>query len=254
MQVFVSHSGKDAGIYSSLCLALDAAGIRRWEEASEMTPSESLAVQLRQAIHDCRCCVFIVTRCSVASNWCLAELGAFWGAAKKVFLYMGESGLSDSDLPVQFRGSFWTSDASILIDNLKKEAEVPTVVANHRPANVFWLGHDLVRVSELLAVDPNNRDEIALFLLQGLHHLSEIGLTSDNDKVTTVLLRALASIMEDDTTQEHIRANIRDCVRQAKDEIGDRMKRFQPHFEVWASPDQKERWKEAARSHRNRNT
>ena len=242
MKVFVSHAKKDAGIYSALCLALDGAKIDRWPE--ELTPGDLLADQLRQAIHDCQTCVFVVTRSSVASQWCLAELGAFWGAAKKVLLFMGESGLSDSDLPSQFRGSFWTSDAGVLIEHLKKEAKAQRPLVHARPANVYWLGHDLVRTIELIRTEPNNRSEIEKFVFQGLHHLSEIGVTDDNDKARRLLLRALALTLDLD---DRNRATVCDFIRQAKDELGERMKKWQPHFEVWADPDQKEQWKESAR-------
>lgn len=246
MQVFISHSHKDAGIYSALCIALDAAPIDRWKPR-ELSPSESLAEQLRQAIHDCQVCVFIVTRCSVASQWCLAELGAFWGAAKKVFLFMGESGLSDSDLPSQFRGSFWTSDAGTLIEKLSKEAKTQRLLIHERPANVYWLGHDLVRSIELIRAEPKNRKEIEQFLFQGLHHLSEIGVTDDNDKARRLIFRSIALTCNDDDLYERNRETICDLLRQAKDEIGERMKKLQPHFEVWADPDQKSKWKETAR-------
>ena len=34
MLAFVSHSTKDQAIYSTLCLALDAAGIERWDQTT----------------------------------------------------------------------------------------------------------------------------------------------------------------------------------------------------------------------------
>jgi TIR domain len=89
MPTFMSHKSEDVGIYSAICLAFDGAGVQRWDP-SKMSRDESLADQLRDAIRKCEVCVFIATRRSVESPWCLAELGIFWGAGKRVLLFLGE--------------------------------------------------------------------------------------------------------------------------------------------------------------------
>ena len=68
-----------------------------------LTPTGSLADQLRGAISACRACVFVATRRSILSRWCMAEVGAFWGAAKKIFLFLGEPDLGDGELSVRVR-------------------------------------------------------------------------------------------------------------------------------------------------------
>jgi hypothetical protein len=50
--------------------------------------------------------VFIATRTSVSSPWCSAELGAFWGAKKRVLIFLADDSLEDTDLPRQFQGHF----------------------------------------------------------------------------------------------------------------------------------------------------
>jgi hypothetical protein len=114
MPAFISHSFKDEAIYSAICLAIDAAGVPRWD-ASTMSPGESLAEQLRNAIRECEVCVFIATRRSIESPWCLAELGAFWGANKRVLLFMADPDLGDSMLPPQFKGNLRVNTAQELI-------------------------------------------------------------------------------------------------------------------------------------------
>lgn len=79
MGVFISHSQKDEAAYSGFCLALDGKHIDRWDPES-MAIGQSLADQLREAIRICDTCVFLATKRSVESKWCMAELGAFWGA------------------------------------------------------------------------------------------------------------------------------------------------------------------------------
>ncbi|MEW8506669.1 MAG: toll/interleukin-1 receptor domain-containing protein [Candidatus Thiodiazotropha sp.] len=122
MPTFIGHSFKDEAVYTTLCLALDAAGIDRWDPKS-MSLGESLSYQLQSAIRKCEICVLIATRRSIDSPWCLAELGAFWGAGKKVFMFMADPDLEDSVLPPQFKGTMRANDATKLINELKNAEE-----------------------------------------------------------------------------------------------------------------------------------
>jgi hypothetical protein len=120
MKVFISHSDRDQAIYQTLCIALDSFGISRWD-VSTMLPGESLSEQLRDAIRECRLCVFIATRRSIDSPWCLAELGAFWGAQKRVIFFMADPDLEESALPPQFRGNLRATSPVQLADTIKDE-------------------------------------------------------------------------------------------------------------------------------------
>ncbi len=115
MTIFISHSDKDRAIYQTLCMALDAKKVSRWDVAA-MLPGESLSDQLRQSINECHLCVFVATRRSLESQWCLAELGAFWGSGKTVILFMVDPELDESVLPPQFRGNLRASSPQQLID------------------------------------------------------------------------------------------------------------------------------------------
>jgi hypothetical protein len=118
MPAFISHSHKDEAFYSTLCLALDGAGIPRWDVAS-LAPGSSLADQLRTAIGQCEVCIFLATRRSIESQWCLAELGAFWGAGKRVIVYLGDPEKTEKDMPPQFQGNLWASSARQLLDTVR---------------------------------------------------------------------------------------------------------------------------------------
>ena len=115
--VFISHSHKDQASYSALCLALESSGISRWD-VSKLTLGRSLSDGLREAINECEVCVFLATKRSIKSSWCLAELGAFWGAKKKVIIYQAEPDIAKSEIPPQFQGDLWTSDAKKLLNAL----------------------------------------------------------------------------------------------------------------------------------------
>jgi hypothetical protein len=123
MPVFISHSHKDEAVYSALCLALDSAGIRRWD-VSAMSLGDSLSGQLRRAINECGQCVFIATRRSIESQWCLAELGAFWGAGKTVIMFLADPDLEEAVLPPQLRGNLTANDARRLITALKEAEQI----------------------------------------------------------------------------------------------------------------------------------
>ena len=118
MPLFVSHSQQDEAIYSTLCKALDLSGVARWDPKT-MAAGDSLADQLRQAIQRCELCGFIGTRRSIESQWCLAELGAFWGAGKRVIIFLADPDLTDSVLPPQFKGMLREINADKLISALK---------------------------------------------------------------------------------------------------------------------------------------
>jgi TIR domain-containing protein len=115
---FISFSAKDEAIYSAVCLALDGAGVERWDHET-MSRGDPLADQLRMAISSCEVCAFIATRRSIESQWCLAEVGAFWGAGKRVLLFIADPDLDDSVLPPQFKGNLKVKNASELISSIK---------------------------------------------------------------------------------------------------------------------------------------
>jgi len=117
-QVFISHCHEDKAAYSALCLAIDNSHVSRWD-VSKLAIGHPLADGLCDAIEQCDLCVFVATSRSLESRWCLAELGAFWGAGKRVIIYLADSAVDESDLPPQFRGNLWTNDAAKLMDAIK---------------------------------------------------------------------------------------------------------------------------------------
>jgi len=120
MPVFISHCHRDVGIYTSVCYSLDNEHIPRWDVAL-LKPGSSLADQLRIVIEQCEVCIFLATGNSVKSTWCLAELGAFWGAGKTVIIYLADATLTEAKLPVQFRGYLTVNDTPKLIKEIKSE-------------------------------------------------------------------------------------------------------------------------------------
>jgi hypothetical protein len=109
--------------YSSLCLVFDGAGVAHWDPTT-MEEGLSLAGQLRKAIQACELCVFLATKRSLDSPWCSAELGAFWGAGKRVIGYLADGTVNESDLPPHLRGDLWTADARKMLKTVQSAMEV----------------------------------------------------------------------------------------------------------------------------------
>jgi hypothetical protein len=147
MPIFVSHSNDDEALYSAVCVALDFGGFARWDP-STMLPGESLAVQLRAAIQTCKTCIFIATPRSVRSAWCLAELGAFWGAGnKKIFLFVAGPDIADADFPPQFKGDLKVTTAQELFRAIRTCSEDDDL---KWPQSFYYYGrHKTLRTDEV---------------------------------------------------------------------------------------------------------
>src|SRR5262245_40660395 len=103
MPVFISHSFENKPEFDNIADALEQKGIEYWKTGS-LRAGAPLSEQLRQSIVEAEVCVFVATRHSIASGWCGAELGAFWGAGKPVVIYVAEASLSEDEMPKQFKG------------------------------------------------------------------------------------------------------------------------------------------------------
>ena len=116
--IFISHKQEDEAIYIQFCVSLDGTEIERWDKET-MAIGKSLPDQLVGAISKCNACVFLATKRSVESKWCMAELGAFWGAGKQVIGYLADPEVDQNNLPVQFQGNLWTQDVRKVLETLK---------------------------------------------------------------------------------------------------------------------------------------
>jgi CheY-like chemotaxis protein len=125
MTVFISHSFDDQPEFDNIAEGLDGRRVPYWKP-SEIKSGASLREQLRRAIGSCSVCIFIATHKSVKSNWCAAELGAFWGAGIPVLVYLADGSLPEEALPPIVQGDVWDRKISSIAkraDELVKERE-----------------------------------------------------------------------------------------------------------------------------------
>jgi hypothetical protein len=125
MPTFISYSQKDEAAFTTLCLALEGQKIDYWDPKT-MRVGASLKEQIRESIKKCDACIFLATHNSIDSEWCLAEMGAFWGAGKTVIVFMADSSLSENEVPVQFKGDLWTRDTRKVLESVKAELTAAT--------------------------------------------------------------------------------------------------------------------------------
>jgi hypothetical protein len=118
MAVFISHSFSDKDQFDNIADALKEAGIPYWDPGA-MKPGATLSEQLHEAIKRSELCIFVATHSSVESAWCGAELGAFWGAGRRVIIYIADSSLKNDQLPRQFQGHFLERRISKIVEAAK---------------------------------------------------------------------------------------------------------------------------------------
>ena len=119
MFTFISHSAKDNPAVSSFRAGLIGQGIKVWDPES-MEAGALRSDQVRNAINSSDVCVFLATEHSIKDEWCMAEVGAFWGAGKAIIVYKLKQELEDDLLPPQLQGQFWRDNFDLLVRDIKK--------------------------------------------------------------------------------------------------------------------------------------
>ena len=109
VEVFVSHAHEDKQLAAQLVTAIELAlqvppdairctSVPRYD----FTPGTDFIESLRNELSEATCIIGLLTPRSLKSQWCLFELGAAWGLARKsLFLSLGADALRDP--PAGFR-------------------------------------------------------------------------------------------------------------------------------------------------------
>ncbi|MDY7084469.1 MAG: TIR domain-containing protein [Actinomycetota bacterium] len=135
MTVFISHSFQNKPEFQNVADWLERDHVPYWRP-SEIKAGASLREQLRVAVKSCSVCIFVATQRSVASSWCGAELGAFWGAHIPIVVYVAEASLPEEVLPPIVQGDVWERQLSLVaarakeLDNASKPGGAPAPTAS----------------------------------------------------------------------------------------------------------------------------
>ena len=202
MSVFISHSFENKPEFDNIADALEQAEIPYWNPSS-IEVGESLRDQLRNAISACDICVFVATHSSVTSSWCGAELGAFWGAGKKVIVYIADSSLKEEQVPRQFQGDVWERRISKIIKNIKeyrnrKNKEESEQQVNDKKEIVGEMPTH--RLLEILnnAVDRAHNKALSLSVMSNISQIVSKGLSSESSDHLKLLLESLIGMPSTD--------------------------------------------------------
>ena len=131
-QVFISHRicDEDSKILSDLKEKLTQHNIT-FNDLDELSANSHLSNVVMEQIDDSAMCVFIATEQSLSSTWCQAEVGAFWGSAKEVFVYCPNTKLiNDERIPPQFKNQLLISDLDVLMRKINGAQANPAVGTN----------------------------------------------------------------------------------------------------------------------------
>lgn len=229
--IFISYSLKDEAAYTSLCMALESATLPYWKQ--NLKAGASLKDQLRDAISKCDVCIFVATRSSVTSPWCLNEIGAFWGAGKRIVLYAANADI-ENKLPPLFKGDYWTADTREVIRQVREELEdlgkrgsskgVTAVPGNSAKRGIDYVDRALrsassypvleeleehIKVLQEIVDTPDYKGESAGSLLSEVDHLyGEMGglwRLSQGDAASSMLLKEIQSDL--DVLQRRLKAS-----------------------------------------------
>lgn len=187
-QIFVSHCSEDQTEYQNLTFSLRRSDIDVWDPAGLLAGSP-LSDQLRSAIQNCFACIFLATKRSVQSKWCLAELGAFWGTGKKVVIYLSDRDLTENDLPPQFRGNVLTSSVQDVVQAIE-QISAGQKKSDFRPARIPGLRlfqHEGYYPIDL--ADGNRPVLNAATYIKALHHFLEENVYDRRAAMDLVYLR-----------------------------------------------------------------
>lgn len=122
MRIFISHSSKDKNSdrLKLLDTLLKREGFEPWED-KELVVGDQLVHGLREAIDRCDACVFFLSQDSGKSPWCMAELGAFWGTGKPVWILCADGAPSINTVVPQFQHLLHTDNPDKVVEAAKRE-------------------------------------------------------------------------------------------------------------------------------------
>jgi hypothetical protein len=101
-QIFLSYPHESTDVVKLLVPFLRAHGAESISiDIEKVFPGDYVTPKLQEAVRTAACCVLVLNSYSRNSPWCMAEVGAFWGASKPIIVYPTEP---RCDLPPYLAG------------------------------------------------------------------------------------------------------------------------------------------------------
>jgi len=122
-QVFVSYSSKSKNAVTFLKSFLESNNITSiWHDEDKLVAGVNVAEYIRRGVLESACCIFLLDEHSSTSAWCMAEVGAFWGANKPVIVYRANDGC---EVPPFFAGIKVANSPDEIVRAVKAIPEKP---------------------------------------------------------------------------------------------------------------------------------
>jgi len=88
VRIFISYPSKSHDYVALLKDYLSRRGtFRFWHDDQEVRVGDEVSRRLSEGLEQSDVCLFILNTHSVKSTWCMAEVGAFWGAGKTILVH-----------------------------------------------------------------------------------------------------------------------------------------------------------------------
>jgi hypothetical protein len=227
MDVFISWSGERSQILARALADLlpDAIqDLRAWMSEHDISAGSRWGHALHQQLESSNFGVLCLTPENINAAWLLFEAGSLAKSVSGGRVVPYRLNLNAVDVPfplAQFQGvdadALGTKKLLASLNAVRKqpidsgrldrvferwwpdlEARIRAIPVSpneqqprigERPANMFWLGHDLARAIRLTMFETSNRDELDQELIQALHHLDQVGLGAPDAR--QLLLQAI---------------------------------------------------------------
>jgi len=86
-KIFISYASADKNEMAQLVLKLQQGNLPLWRDGQDIHGGQDISQRLHEGFRESYCCISLLTEHTLASAWCMQEVGAFWGAGKPVIFY-----------------------------------------------------------------------------------------------------------------------------------------------------------------------
>lgn len=125
--VFISYPSESFAQVELLADFLQKNGVDAiWIDRKTISAGENIGDKIRDGIRASFCCVFVLNKYSCDAAWCIAEVGAFWGADKPIIVHRGIEPRCDP--PDYLRDICYAEDHHAVLDGIETARSRPETI------------------------------------------------------------------------------------------------------------------------------